>query len=76
MGRRGWFEYIESASNWADGASRVLEDDEWASNNGFEFRQGAVPGWPWLTWGQQRIQQVFAATGATVGLAALGDVVQ
>ncbi len=34
---RLWWEYIPSAANWADGASRHLTHDDWARDNGFHL---------------------------------------
>ena len=36
---RIYWEYVESDSNWADGASRVLIDDPWARENQFELQE-------------------------------------
>ena len=47
LGARAWFEYVESDSNWSDGASRSLADDPWAKANQFDVKIGHVPTWPW-----------------------------
>ena len=36
---RVWFEYIESDSNWADGASRKLLEDDWSVSHGCKLTQ-------------------------------------
>ena len=51
---RAWFEYVESDSNWSDGASRSLADDPWAEANQFDVKVGHVPTWPWLAQGSHR----------------------
>ena len=33
------WEYMESDSNWADGASRQLTSDPWAKKNEFPFKE-------------------------------------
>ena len=58
LGARAWFEYVESDSNWSDGASRSLADDPWAKANGFTVEIGDVPTWPWLAQGSHRIKYV------------------
>ena len=55
---RAWFEYVESDSNWSDGASRLLTADPWAKANGFTVEMGGVPAWPWLAQGSHRIKYV------------------
>ena len=35
LGARAWFEYVESDSNWSDGASKLLEAGPGAHVNGF-----------------------------------------
>ena len=44
---RIWFEVVESAANWLDEASRLLEDSPWIKEAGFVLREGSVPTWPW-----------------------------
>ena len=61
LGARAWFEYIESDSNWSDGASRLLVDDPWARANQFHVQMGHVPTWPWLAQGRDRIECVELA---------------
>ncbi len=59
---RIFWEYVESESNWADGASRGLLDGPWARANGFDLRsmrEFRVPRGPLL----ERVE----------GMAALGD---
>ena len=58
LGARAWFEYVESDSNWSDGASRSLADDPWAKANGFTVEIGDVPTRPWLAQGSHRIKYV------------------
>ncbi len=36
---RIFWEYVESESNWADGASRDLLEDEWSKTHGFLLRR-------------------------------------
>ena len=60
---RAWFEYIESNSNWSDGASRHLLDDPFARSAGFRLAEGQVPLWPWTLTGQQRLDEVLSMTG-------------
>ena len=60
---RAWWEYIESAANWADGASRLLEKDPFVYKFGFHTRRGSVPSWPWTVAADRRLavlQQVFS----------------
>ena len=38
-----WWEYVESDSNWADGASREGPYCRWAASHGFEVRYVEVP---------------------------------
>ena len=40
---RAWFEYVESDSNWSDGASRLLTADPWAKVAGFALNLRDVP---------------------------------
>ena len=42
---RVWFEYVESDSNWSDGASRKLYEDEWTQQHGFKLSQFVIPDW-------------------------------
>ena len=44
---RVWFEYVQSDSNWSDGASRLLGNDSWAIAHGFEVVAASLPDWPW-----------------------------
>jgi hypothetical protein len=55
---RGWFEYIESKSNWSDGASRLLEGDPWIREHNFVTTRGEVPTWPWLASAEERLARV------------------
>ena len=55
---RAWFEYVESDSNWSDGASRLLAADPWAKANGFTVEMGSVPTWPWLAQGNHRMKYI------------------
>ncbi len=57
---RIFWEYVESESNWADGASRDLLEDEWAKTNGFflrRVREFRVPVGPLL----ERLEGVMTA---------------
>jgi hypothetical protein len=61
-------EYVESDSNWADGASRDLLDDPWARANGFVLgimREFRVPRGPLL----ERVE-CMAALGDVCGVSA------
>ena len=49
VGARLWMEYVESASNWADGISRKLGEDPWAAAHKFTTREEKIPVWPWTT---------------------------
>jgi hypothetical protein len=42
---RVWFEYIQSDSNWSDGASRKLDLDVWCQTNHFELAQMDLLEW-------------------------------
>ena len=55
---RCWFEYIESKSNWADGAGRLLEADPWIHAHHFQVTRGEVPHWPWLAPAEERLTWV------------------
>ena len=46
LATRAWFGYVESDSNWSDGASRLLTGDPWAKANGFSVKMGEAPTWP------------------------------
>ena len=61
LGARALFEYIESDSNWSDGASRSLADDLWAKANQFDVKIGHVPTWLWLAQGSHRTKYVELA---------------
>ena len=61
LGARTWFEYVESDSNWSDGASRSLADGPWAKANKLHVEIGHVPTWPWLAQGSHRIKYVEPA---------------
>ena len=61
LGARAWFEYVESDSNWSDGASRLLTEDQRAKANGFTIKKGGVPTWPWLAQGSHRVRYVEPA---------------
>ena len=61
LGARAWFEYVQSDSNWSDGASRLLTEDQWAKANGFTIKKGGVPTWPWLAQGSHRVRYVEPA---------------
>ena len=52
---RVWFEWIESKANWADGASRELEQHRWTSDAGFQFTRQEVPVWPWAADPEERV---------------------
>jgi hypothetical protein len=58
IGARGWYEYVESAANWADGASRVLHEDPFLREHGFETYTGQVPLWPWCEPASSRVARV------------------
>ena len=49
-----WFEYVESDSNWSDGASRVGLSDKWLRDNRFNPSVCKVPVWPWMAGADQR----------------------
>eukprot|EP00974_Lingulodinium_polyedra_P001757 165992-Lingulodinium_polyedra.AAC.1 len=50
MGARIFWEYVGSDSNWSDGASRWLEEDEFLSKAGFEIERATIASMvPWLT---------------------------
>ena len=59
----GWYEYVQSDSNWSDGASRKLEGGEWIRKQGFEIKRGEIPVWPWLAPADERVGAVKAAMG-------------
>ena len=61
LGARGWFEYIQSDSNWADSASRLLFADPWAPRNGFILEAMEIPEWPWTGVQTDRVQSVVRA---------------
>ena len=61
MGARGWFEYVQSDSNWSDSASRKLMDDEWAPSMGFTLSWMDIPTWPWAGAQDTRAQYVIRA---------------
>jgi hypothetical protein len=58
IGARGWYEYVESAANWADGASRLLHEDPFLREHGFETYTGQVPLWPWCEPASSRVARV------------------
>ena len=58
-----WFEYIESNSNWSDGASRVGLSDKWLRENRFTPSVCEVPVWPWTAGADQRRSLVEEAVG-------------
>ena len=45
---RIWWEYVQSKSNWSDGASRLLEACPWARRHNFSLVEETLPDWPWL----------------------------
>ena len=58
-----WFEYVESESNWSDGASREGLHDPWVKDNGFAMEVCEVPVWPWVAEADQRMALVNEAVG-------------
>ena len=60
---RGWFEYVESKANWSDGASRLLELDDWSLRHGFRMSRGTIPTWPWLAPVEDRLAWVKHTCG-------------
>ena len=38
-----WFEYVDSASNWADSISRELDKSQWTIEQGFQIKQVHIP---------------------------------
>ena len=44
---RPWFEFVPSKANWSDGASRDLENDIFARDNGFHLRRASFPSKLW-----------------------------
>ena len=65
---RGWFEYIESKSNWSDGLSRLLVEDPWVASRGFTLRQMEVPVKPWIVPIQELLPLLESEIGAALEL--------
>ena len=42
-----WFEWVDSDSNWSDGASRYFAEDPFALENGFHMVQMRQPSRSW-----------------------------
>ena len=57
---RPWWEYVQSESDWSDGASRQLLNDEWTRRHGFQMGVGDIPVWPWLAQEKERLRQAQA----------------
>ena len=53
-----WWEYVESDSNWSDGASREGLMDRWIHDNEFEVNQCEIPAWPWQAEAHERAIKV------------------
>ena len=62
-----WFEYVESNSNWSDGASREGLKDPWTRENGFSVGVCEVPIWPWTADADRREALLGEAIKATLG---------
>jgi hypothetical protein len=58
---RAWFEYIQSASNWSDSASRLLDKDPWSAQQGFALSWMDIPSWPWSCPPDERASHVCQA---------------
>ena len=61
-----WWEYVESDSNWSDGASRLLDQDVWLRQQGFLLEWGLVPDWAYTCSASERLVHVKAVTDAVV----------
>ena len=63
-----WWEYVESAANWSDGASREGSSNLWMCQQGFEVAAGEIPLWPWMASEAEREEYIKAwAAKATLG---------
>ncbi len=48
-----WFEWVDSDSNWSDGASRLFQEDPFASAHQFRMQEMQQPSREWqLGWKQ------------------------
>ena len=55
---RGWFEYIQSDSKWADSPSRKLHQCPWLRKHGFKLVDVTIPMWPWVVPVDQRAMHI------------------
>ena len=62
MKMRMWYEYVESDSNWSDGASRKGEQDPWIQKHHFTVVRATIPTWPWMAPSDQRLEWVTRVT--------------
>ena len=59
---RVWVEWIDSASNLADGLSRGGLEDSWTQQQGWLLTEGAQPPWGRLKEAPGRLWRVFSQT--------------
>ena len=62
---RVWVEWIDSASNPADGLSRGGLEDSWTQQQGWLLTEGAQPPWSSLKEAPERLWRVFNQTLGT-----------
>ena len=63
-----WWEYVQSESNWSDGASREGKDNTWIQEKGFSIISCEVPEWPWsVSMAERQTKVKEALKGDNVG---------